>query len=153
MNRIVKVGLLVLCVFLIVALPACEEREAERKSPEAEAVIKDYYKGLANQDEGALRRLQTDRSRGFVYGQLLDGLNGVELLSIKENEEEKDRYIDSGKGQQYEAENIIVLEVEAKFEYAKYAPLYYQNGVQNRVYYIVREQKNSPWLIEDMGRI
>lgn len=153
MNRIVKVGLLVLCAVLIFTLTACDERETEGKSPEAEALIKDYYKGLSNQDEGALRRLQTDRSKGFIYSQLLDGLNGVELLSIKENEEEKDRYIQSGEGQHYEAENIKVFEVEAKFEYAKYAPLYYQNGVQNRVYYVVREQKNSPWLIEDMGRI
>ena len=150
MKRVLKFGLLVLCAVVIFPLSACDGVEEDEETLQAEAVVRDYHLGLSNRDIETLKELQVERRQNVIYGQMIDGLNEVQLLSIKENLEEKEWFMHSGRGENYEPDNIRAFEVEAAFDYQEYASLYYQNGRQKRVYFVVRKEENSPWLIKDM---
>lgn len=103
---------------------------------------------MSHKDYIALEGLQVNRRDRFMNDQVWDGLNNIELLSIQEDPEAKDWYIEQKRENDYDPENILAFEVRANFDYENYASLYYMNGVQKRMYFLVREQENSPWLIE-----
>ncbi len=153
MKSVLKIGLLILSGVLVLTLAACDEGDTEEQALQPEAVVREYYHGLSNQDLEALKALQVERRPALIYRQVVEGLKKAELISIKENEEEKEAFIQSERGQYYKPENIRVFEVEAEFDYQQYASLYYQRGKQKRVYFVVREKEDSPWLIDEIGRI
>ena len=140
---------LVLMVLVTMVIMGCEG-SGEDDPYGAEAVIRDYYRGLANKDLTALQDLHRNPLRNHMYPNILDGLNHVELLRIREDRDEKKAFMEGSRGKEFSPENIRVFEVQAEFDYQYYASLYYRNGVQNRRVVLVREDADSPWLIEDI---
>ncbi|NBG89476.1 DUF4829 domain-containing protein [Isachenkonia alkalipeptolytica] len=146
MKKGIIIGLGIVAVVVIVALSAYNGMEEE--TSDAEAVIQEYHQGLLDRDVNALQGLQVNRGENTINDQMWDGLNNVEVLSIQEDQEAKDWYIGQRQGEDEDPENILAFEVQANFDYENYASLYYMSGVQKRMYFLVREKENSPWLIE-----
>lgn len=126
----------------------------EEEVAAARAVVEEYFRAIKEKDDEAIIKTlnpQYDHSHSVLYGDEIRT-----LLSIEYNEDDPMRksYIESGKGRSNgtEIENVIVFRVNFNVKYPEGA-----SGAFNEGDYVdwnmilIRENKESPWFIDDQG--
>lgn len=119
----------------------------------ARAVVEEYFRSIQEKDREAILKTLTPiyNQPNVVFG---DGIRT--LLSIDYNEDDPMRksYVEHGRGSinGTQKEDVIVFRVSFNVKYPKGASGSFNEGdYTNWSMILIREGKESPWLIDDQG--
>ena len=173
-RRIFAAYLLILLMFGIMLISGC----AKKQNPEAElpgnespiqsestmpaqdinmakSVLEKHFKCLSLEDTEGLLETLTNRwsDAGTDWG--FDNQESVELISITESFDEViiKSYLESGMGSVNgtTAGNLKVFKVVFEKKYSEEYEGFEDQGICTWWYYLIRENINAPWLIDDFG--
>jgi len=129
----------------------------EEEVAAARAVVEEYYRAIAAKDAEAILATMYPRE-GRTLERVKSGnvqLFGTEkrtLLSIDYNSQDSMRKSYKPGGKYVEPENIIVFKVSFNIDYPDKVTGPWNEGVyENWSMILIRDDKNSPWLIYDQG--
>lgn len=164
MNK--KIGLTILCLLIILtgcSTPKDEKVQANLLKPKV--VISEFFKYYNQQNLQGMNSLTTKRhhfSESFWEFDNLDYIRVInidEYINISDKEtylrnnihgKEKHHIIDADK-EKSELENIIIFKINFEVKYKKEGVGPSNSGKDTNFYYLVRQDKNSPWLIDSAG--
>jgi len=120
----------------------------------ARAVVEDYFRAVKAKDSKAILKTLTPQHNSPNV--VLFGDETSTLLSVDYNPEDPMRqlYITNGRGRvnSIKKENVIVFKVSFNIEYPKGITGSFNEGeYKNWSVILIRDDKDSPWLIDDQG--
>lgn len=120
----------------------------------ARAVVEEYFRAVAAKDDAAI--LKTLTPVHHHPNEVLYGDETCTLLSIDYDEADLNRYsyLESGRGRVNgtELENVIVFKVNFNVDYPQgIQGSFNQGNYTNWNMILIRDNRNSPWLIDDQG--
>lgn len=129
-----------LCL-LVALLTSCSlQTSTDNSSISAEQAVKDHFKWRNEKNLAKLEETLTEKRKGIQWN--LDNLEYVKLLEIIE----VTNSITNSKPK--ENTKVFKVKYEIKFKEEKEPQ---NSGTYEWYYFVVKEQQNSPWLIDDWG--
>lgn len=154
----VKFICIVLSMFLI--LSGCSKetlktKNAATNSTEPKQVVENYYKYKNEKNkQGMLKTLTEGHDRpNVVWG--FESLEYIRIVNINEETDptfKKGYLSNKGSINRVKEENVKVYKVEYEVKYKQGAVVAEENGKHIWWYYLIRKDKDSPWLIDEMGQ-
>lgn len=152
----------IILIFLImVTFTACSSqkpRATEKGSKEGlepQKVVENYFKYKNEKDKDKLLTTLTElyKAPNVVWG--FENLDSIKILNIEEETEERIRrgYISNGRGSinGTTEDNLKVYKVKYEVKYKKDGIGPQDSGIYDWWYFVIRKDKESPWLIDDFG--
>jgi hypothetical protein len=136
-----RLSIIWLLCLLVVLLTSCSlQTSTDNSNISAEQVVKDHFKWRNEKNLAKLEETLTEKRKGIQWN--LDNLEYVKLLEIIE--------VTNSITNPKPKENTKVFKVkyEIKFKEEK-GPQ--NSGTYEWYYFVVKEQQNSPWLVDDWG--
>ncbi|WP_050607954.1 DUF4829 domain-containing protein [Clostridium niameyense] len=146
--------LLIILLSLIVLIGCCKFND-NGKLLESDKVIQNYFKYYNNKNKKGVLSTLTKNTCTFNVMFNFGNLKYIKLENIKEDNDlkQKEAYIKYGRGNVdgTKKENVIIYKVKYKVKYKndKFGPE--DSGEYVKWFTLIREDKNSPWLIDDIG--
>ncbi|NEZ46993.1 DUF4829 domain-containing protein [Clostridium niameyense] len=146
--------LLIILLSLIVLIGCCKFND-NGKLLESDKVIQNYFKYYNNKNKKGVLSTLTKNTCTFNVMFNFGNLKYIKLENIKEDNDlkQKEAYIKYGRGNVDGAkkENVIIYKVKYKVKYKndKFGPE--DGGEYVKWFTLIRKDKNSPWLIDDIG--
>jgi len=161
-----KIGLTILCLLII--LTGCSNPRDENVKVnllKPKVVIEDFFKYYNQQNLHGMNSLTTERYHFSKSFWEFDNLDYIRVINIDEyiNISDKEIYLRNnihGKEKHHiinvdkekpELENIIIFKVNFEVKYKKEGIGPSNSGRDINFYNLVRQDKNSPWLIDSAG--
>lgn len=125
----------------------------QEKSNSSKATVENYFKYYNEKNKEKLLTTLAAHwaSPNIVWG--FENLDSMKLLDIKEDTSRIDDYLEHGNGtiNNTTKENLKVYKVKYDVKYKDDNIGPQPSGTYEWWYYLTRKDKNSPWLIDDMG--
>lgn len=150
----------VFILFLVFILSGCstaktQAADSKNQQLQPKQVIDNYFKYYNEKNrEGVLStRTEVNKAPNVVFG--FENLKYIKLISMSEdtNPKQKEAYMKYGRGSinGVKEENVIIYKVKYDVKYKKDGIGPQDSGIYIKWFTIIRKDKNSPWLIDDIG--
>lgn len=135
--------------------PNTQVTNSQKQLLQPEQVIKSYYKYKNDKNkQGMLTTLTKGHDApNVVWG--FEDLEYIKIINIKEETDfniKEDYLSNKGRVNAVKKENLKVYRVEYDVKYKKGAVVPEENGRNMCWYFVIRKDKESPWLIDEMGK-
>jgi hypothetical protein len=131
-----------------------EKNRSIQNSPKQ--VVKNYFKYKNEKNKNDIEKLLTKDSLGPNHTWGFEDLEYIKLININEetNPTFKDGYLSNGRGSinGVKKENVKVYKVDYNVKYKEGAVTAEKNGKNTSWFFVIRKDKNSPWLIDGQGQ-
>lgn len=116
-----------------------------------EQTITDYFKWLNEKNIFNANSLLTEERRRGTDS--IDNLEYIKILDINEYKENlyKESYLKNGRGTKTHPMDLRVYIVTYEANYKVGSVESHGNGKHTWYYFVIKQNKNSPWLIDDWG--
>ncbi|OAA88570.1 DUF4829 domain-containing protein [Clostridium ljungdahlii] len=160
-----KVVLVILSLFIM--LTGCSITKTQQTSSQKQAsesqqllqpkqVVENYFKYLNEKNKKALFTTITEWQKAPNVEWGFDVREYIKLISVNEetNPVFKEGYLSNGRGSinGVKKENVKVYKVDYDVKYKEDAITAEDNGKNTSWFFVVRKDKNSPWLIDSQGQ-
>ncbi|OBR94240.1 MULTISPECIES: DUF4829 domain-containing protein [Clostridium] len=160
-----KIVLVILSLFII--LTGCSTTKTQQTSSQKQAsesqrllqpkqVVESYFKYLNEKNKKALFTTITEWQKAPNVEWGFDIREYIKLISVNEetNPVFKEGYLSNGRGSinGVKKENVKVYKVDYDVKYKEDAITAEDNGKNTSWFFVVRKDKNSPWLIDSQGQ-
>jgi len=152
-----KIILLLITIALSIGLIACNSSTQDSLNDDSKSVVENHfiYENEKNKD-----KLLTTLTNHYKQGNTdwgFDNLDSIKIVNINEelNEGIRDSYLRDGRGSinNTTPENLKVYKVDYEIKYKRDGIGPQDSGTYEWWYFLIREDENSPWLIDDFGYI
>jgi hypothetical protein len=159
-----KTVLVILSLFII--LTGCSTTKTQQTNSQKQAsesqrllqpkqVVENYFKYLNEKNKKALFTTITEWQKAPNVEWGFDVREYIKLISVKEetNPVFKEGYLSNGRGSinGVKKENVKIYKIEYNVKYKKGAVVAEESGTQQKWCTLIRKDKNSPWLIDEIG--
>lgn len=152
--------IIVLLLFLAIVFSGCSKvktqiSDSKNQQLQPKQVIDSYFKYYNEKNrEGVLStETEVNKAPNVVFG--FENLKYIKLISMWEdtNPKQKEAYMKYGRGSVngVKEENVIIYKVKYDVKYKKDGIGPQDSGIYIKWFTIIRKDKNSPWLIDDIG--
>lgn len=118
-------------------------------------IIRDHFKYMNEKDGEKILLTLTESRRVGTINWHFDNLEKIEIVSIEldEDEEEKEGYLIHGRGSDNGiiVDNLLIYKVTLDEQYKDDDIAIVPGGIYTYNYFLIRTDKDSPWLIDDYG--
>lgn len=151
--KIKNIVLVILMIFAFL-ISACSKQDTSQiENPQS--VVENYFNSMneKNVDEH-LKTLSEDQKRN--QGKInFDKIEYINIISIDEEVDTKfkEGYLQNGRGEGkgISEENLKVYRVKYDVKYKEGTITARDSGTYEEWYWVIRENSNSPWVIDDAG--
>lgn len=146
-----KISLIVLMCLLLQCLSGCTAGISSKNSMSPEQVLKEHFKLLNEKKVNKLEQTVTKRHEGTLWG--TENLEYIKIISIEEDTTEatKSGYLDYGAGAKKKPTDLKIFKVKYEVKYKDDQKGPQPSGEYEWNYFLIKENKDSPWLIDDWG--
>lgn len=137
MNIKFKKIIIALLSLLLILIVGCNNKNNQQDDASMQ-IVKNYFKYMNEKNKKELLSILTDKNKGSKASFGLEDLEYIKLINIKEEKE-------------LQKENFRVYTVDYEVKYSKDSKYPQKSGRYKYQFSVVRKDKNSPWLIDDMG--
>ncbi|UZQ52304.1 M56 family metallopeptidase [Clostridium kluyveri] len=119
-------------------------------------VVENYFKYYSEKDQQHVEKLLTKEAIGPNPIWVFKYIEYFKIISINEESDPlfKNGYLSHGRGSinGVKKENVKVYRAKYDVKYIEGSVVPEENGNHTCWFYVIRKDKNSPWLIDDMGQ-
>lgn len=117
----------------------------------AEQIVREHFRWRNEKNLPKLKGTMTKENKGISW--MIENLNYIKLLNIQEDKSDnaKAMYMNNGKGLIKNPSDVKVFKVQYEVKYIDDNKGPEQDGKYECVFYVVKEQKDSYWLIDTWG--
>lgn len=150
-------------IFVVFLLAGCSIAKTQQVSnsennslpSQPKQVVENYYKYSNDKNKKALLTTLTEWHNAPNVDLGLDNLDFIKTISISEdtNQSQKEAYIKYGRGTLTGAteKNVAIVKVTYLVKYKKENSGPQNSGIYTTWFTLIRKDKNSQWLIDDIG--
>lgn len=148
----------IIAIITIISLIGCSKVSNKTINTEDDSpkkVIENYFKYKNEKNKDKLLTTLTDKynSPNVFWG--FENLDSTKIISVEEEKDEKlkESYLVNGSGRVNGAtkNNIKIYKVKYDVKYKKDGVGPQDSGTYDWWFFLIREDENSQWLIDDMG--
>lgn len=152
-------------IFVVFLLAGCSIAKTQQESNsqnkplplQPKQVVENYYKYSNDKNKKTLLTTLTDWHNAPNVDLGLDNLDFIKTISISEdtNQNQKEAYIKYGRGtvNGTTEDNITIFKVNYLVKYKKENAGPQNSGIYTTWFTLIRKDKNSRWLIDDIGEV
>ncbi|MBL4931863.1 DUF4829 domain-containing protein [Clostridium paridis] len=128
---------------------------SQNKSLDSKQVVENYFKYRNEKNKKEILKTLTKwhDAPNVVWG--FENLDNIKIVDIKEenSKDVRNGYLQNGRGSVNNTteNNLKVYKVKYEVKYLKDGVGPQDSGVYDWWFFVIRENENSPWLIDDMG--
>ncbi len=153
MNKNKNIVLIILITIIFSVTTCSKQNTSQIENPQS--VVENYFNSMneKNVDEH-LKTLSENEKRN--QGKInFDKIEYINIMSIDEEMDTKfkEGYLQNGRGKEkgISEENLKVYKVKYDVKYKEGTVTARDSGTYEEWYWIIRENSNSPWVIDDAG--
>ncbi|MEG1481743.1 DUF4829 domain-containing protein [Clostridium sp.] len=152
---IILIVICIIFIFCINKIVSSKEIDTGTSNKNPEIVVENYFKYQNDKDKEKLLTTLTKWHNGpnVVWG--FENLKKINLESISEETDKAviEGYITHGRGMDNGTtlENLKVYNVKYDVKYKDDSEGPEKSGTYEKWFYVIRENKDAPWLIDDFG--
>ncbi|EJP6473716.1 DUF4829 domain-containing protein [Clostridium sporogenes] len=155
MKKKIMVSIILICLVVCMGYFIERSYNAQNQSLEPQKVVENYFKYYNEKNKEKILNTLTEVHDGPNVAWGFENLEYIKLNSIKEEKDskQKEAYMKYGRGtiNGVKEENVIIYKVNYKVKYKK-DEIEPQNSGSYEIWFtLIRKDKKSPWLIDDMG--
>ncbi|QAT41627.1 DUF4829 domain-containing protein [Clostridium sp. JN-9] len=147
-------------VIVLLILTGCsrsgkQAADSKKQSLQPRQVIENYFKYYNEKNREGILSTQTEvnNTPNIEFG--FENLKYIRLISMSEdtNPRQKEAYMKYGRGSinGVKEENVLIYKVKYDVKYKKNEVGPQDSGMYTKWVTIIRKDKNSPWLIDEIG--
>jgi len=152
-----KLILLLITIALSIGLIACNSSTQDSLNDDSKSVVENHFIHENEKNKDKLLTTLTNHYKQDNTDWGFDNLDSIKIVNINEelNEGIRDGYLRDGRGSinNTAPENLKVYKVDYEVKYKRDGIGPQDSGTYEWLYFLIREDKNSPWLIDDFGYI
>ncbi|AJD30190.1 MULTISPECIES: DUF4829 domain-containing protein [Clostridium] len=155
MNKKMLIPVILICLCLCIGYFKERPYNTEKQLLESKRVVENYFKYYNEKNKEKILTTLTEVHDGpnVVWG--FKNLEYINLNSIKEEKDpkQKEAYMKYGRGtiNGVKEDNVIIYKVNYKVKYKKDEIEPQDSGSYETWFTLIRKDKNSPWLIDEVG--
>ncbi|HGG0417992.1 DUF4829 domain-containing protein [Clostridium botulinum] len=155
MNKKMLILVILICLCLCIGYFKERPYNTQKQLLESKKVVENYFKYYNEKNKEKILTTLTEVHDGpnVVWG--FENLEYIKLNSIKEEKDpkQKEAYMKYGRGtiNGVKEDNVIIYKVNYKVKYKKDEIEPQDRGSYEIWFTLIRNDKNLPWLIDDMG--
>lgn len=152
MKSIRKIRLVLLvAIIIVICIGGCKWKinQGKTRYNESRTVVENYFKYWDEKNREMILTTLTKWHNSPKVGFSFDNIENVKLLNVEEVKDHplKSKYISKG----VKDENITVLKVKFRVEVKKGNKGPWESREYNHWFFLIRENDNSNWLIDQSG--
>ncbi|APF27151.1 hypothetical protein NPD7_2148 [Clostridium sporogenes] len=155
MNKKMLISVILICLCLCIGYFKERPYNTQKQLLESKKVVENYFKYYNEKNKEKILTTLTEVHDGPNVEWGFENLEYIKLNSIKEEKDPKqnEAYMKYGRGtiNGVKQENVIIYKVNYKVKYKKDEIEPQDSGSYETWFTLIRKDKNSPWVIDEVG--